>query len=39
VLRLRRLAYVHAWKLSEDTKDVDMADGFDRRSRAAATPS
>lgn len=33
VLRLRRLAYVHARKLSEDTKDVDMADGFDRRSR------
>lgn len=33
VLRLRRLAYVHARKLSEDTKDVDLADGFDRRSR------
>jgi len=33
VLRLRRLAYVHARKLSEDTKDVDMADGFDARSR------
>jgi predicted GNAT family N-acyltransferase len=33
VLRLRRLAYVHARKLSEDTKDVDMADGFDSRSR------
>lgn len=33
VLRLRRLAYVHARKLSEETKDADMADGFDRRSR------
>jgi predicted GNAT family N-acyltransferase len=33
VLRLRRVAYVHARKLSDHTKDVEMADGFDRRSR------
>src|SRR5512142_2015590 len=33
VLRLRRTAYVHARKLGESTKDVDMADGFDARSR------
>jgi predicted GNAT family N-acyltransferase len=33
VLRLRRLAYVHAKKLGEDTKDLDMADAFDARSR------
>jgi predicted GNAT family N-acyltransferase len=36
VLRLRRLAYVHARKLSEATKDVDMADDFDARSRILA---
>lgn len=33
VLRLRRLAYVHARKVSADAKDVDMADAFDARSR------
>ncbi len=33
VLRLRRLAYVHARKVSVDAKDVDMADAFDARSR------
>lgn len=33
VLRLRRLAYVQAKKISADTKDVDMADAFDARSR------
>src|SRR5512142_174766 len=33
VLRLRRLAYMHAKKISADTKDVDMADGYDARSR------
>ncbi len=33
VLRLRRLAYVHAKKVSADAKDVDMADAFDARSR------
>lgn len=33
VLRLRRLAYVHARKVAADAKDLDMADGFDARSR------
>ena len=33
VLHLRRLAYVHARKVSADAKDVDMADAFDARSR------
>jgi predicted GNAT family N-acyltransferase len=33
VLRLRRLAYVHAKKISADAKDVDMADAYDARSR------
>jgi predicted GNAT family N-acyltransferase len=33
VLRLRRLAYVHARKVSADAKDVDMADAFDAHSR------
>ncbi len=33
VLRLRRLAYVHARKVSADTKDVEMADAYDARSR------
>ncbi len=33
VLRLRRLAYVHAKKVSSDAKDVDMADAYDARSR------
>jgi predicted GNAT family N-acyltransferase len=33
VLRLRRLAYVHARKISAEARAVDMADGFDARSR------
>ncbi|HET6439431.1 MAG TPA: GNAT family N-acyltransferase [Anaeromyxobacter sp.] len=33
VLRLRRLAYVHARKLGEETKDLDTGDSFDARSR------
>jgi predicted GNAT family N-acyltransferase len=33
VLRLRRLAYVEAKKVSADTKHLDMADAFDARSR------
>jgi predicted GNAT family N-acyltransferase len=33
VLHLRRLAYVHAKKISDDVKDVEMADAFDARSR------
>ncbi len=33
VLRLRRLAYQHAKKISADAKDVDMGDGFDASSR------
>jgi predicted GNAT family N-acyltransferase len=33
VLALRRLAYVHAKKASEDVKDVEMGDGFDASSR------
>ncbi len=33
VLELRRLAYVHAKKVSDDTKDEDMGDAYDARSR------
>jgi predicted GNAT family N-acyltransferase len=33
VLKLRRLAYQHAKKVSQDAKDVDMGDGFDNSSR------
>jgi predicted GNAT family N-acyltransferase len=33
ILALRRLAYVHAKKVSEDAKDLDMADEFDAQSR------
>lgn len=33
MLRLRRLAYQHAKKVSADAKDVDMGDGFDNCSR------
>ncbi len=33
VLALRRTAYVHAKKASQDVKDVDMGDGFDAFSR------
>lgn len=33
ILELRRLAYVHAKKVSADVKDVEMADAFDARSR------